>query len=732
MRKIMLLWLLVALLPLTLGQVSLSSDGWHNDPGNDSCLTAYSDKAVYLADRTNPIIEPVVKVVNDCGRTVTGNLGVFLQTKDMAATIYSMEQATATIPIVLSKNYVCWQTSAFDEKTGIGTCYKEDVNGSSTIFEREIDKLEEKTFYWTETYYSPQFFGNAEKQEVPVLSPNKDGFEKKASYQAMNFAPGETYLRVGMNLPKGTLHRHGYFIFTIEDSEEKSFKTVLDPEWWETGEYVADVNTVAMWHCNDSAGTTVTDATGNFDGTASNALIWDTNNPKWGAGACGLDELYYFSNDTLLDVGFPTEWTMEAWVYPLVTFEIGMTHSSLWGKYNVSGTNYLQTYFNPDGKLYIAIVSTSVSDLLSAKDVWAGNTWIHVMIVNDGTTWAMFIDGDRQGTENFGTPMAAGTFKDFYFGTSMVTPGTQISNALFDEIVISDANRFAIPPSFPVTSTVDVNLSKIEGLDFSGLPFYSYAADGNLAIDFNIFDPFNSRISVDMNYSASAVQGTGTPFYTDLNLTLEFCDILDWNTASAKCSLDWNIMGLGDNNYYILISAASSSDADFSASAAKVGIDNNAPTIASYAPVANQSASTPTVSFVLELSDFSKPYRVYAGYYFNGVLDYNETKDVNAGNFALFSYPVLFAVNDSVYLVVNHVEDIAGNYGNTIQKTGSHIRTVLNPVDVENITTEDIERGTQAMLYNFFVKFGSASGFLVVLILALLLAFLVLKGATGG
>ena len=796
MRKIMLLWLLVALLPLTLGQVSLERN--HCSPvGCEQIYRVVSASPVQIQDNQNFKIEfeqltgamgktnyyfgtettqetttPVYK--SDCPLIKDVNGESHYSEKDCKQVFdYDKVDITKTIS---------WQPGFYGKQVEAGKIHYIKVEMKKPAFQNlAVDVVltfagdkKSQWAWWNATWAFKQkvtlqtdtlgLSGNIATDHVILVDVNSENVD----FWAGVAADGDDVRFTDA----AEIVEYNYYFQDFNYAGQKmlawvlvtdTFTSAADTEFYlyygnaGAGKGEAPIATLAgleaIYHSDDyGTGKDVNSANYDFNMVATNALIWDANNARTGDASLGINEQYYTSQTTLLDV-VPAGIAISMWFRPNKVIDLGIVESHyLFDKRNVGAATdiIVGNFVSGSGTLKInPYVGGAQKIIETTQASWNEFEWYHLLFSWDTTRGAvLYINGSVDGSDAAATTlMANGAANDFFLGKNFNAaadfPGwideLRIYNFGFTP---SDANLMyniengtiltfgeqQIPGNLP-----DVNISKVEGFGLSAaLPYFSYFADGNLAIDFNVFDLDNDRLTIDLNYHTSAERGTGTIIYRDLNLDSQFCTGLDWNETAVVCSVDFNIMGIGDNNFYLKILLKDSTESDFSSSGSTLGIDNNAPTIASYAPVANQSASTPTVSFVVELSDWSKPYRVYAGYYFNGSLDYNETKDVNAGNFALFSYPVLFAVNDSVYLVVNHVEDIAGNYGNTIQKTGSHIRTVLNPVDIENITTEDIERGTQAMLYNFFVKFGSASGFLVVLILALLLAFLVLKGATGG
>lgn len=125
----------------------------------------------------------------------------------------------------------------------------------------------------------------------------------------------------------------------------------------------------------------------------------------------------------------------------------------------------------------------------------------------------------------------------------------------------------------------DVNVSKVEGVfDTTGFPFFSYERDKNLSIDFNVFDADSNGLIVDINYSPSKTQGTGTVIVDDLNLNANplLCNDLNFQNPTS-CTWDWNIFGVSDANYFIIISITDSDLSDFNSSDSNLAVDNTAP-----------------------------------------------------------------------------------------------------------------------------------------------------------
>ncbi len=126
----------------------------------------------------------------------------------------------------------------------------------------------------------------------------------------------------------------------------------------------------------------------------------------------------------------------------------------------------------------------------------------------------------------------------------------------------------------------DINITKIDGnLDAGPFGIFNYFTDGNLTIDFNVMDDTNSLL-LDLNYSTSQAINTGTAIVDDLNLsklgTSGPYQCNDTNfTNSTRCSVDWNISGVSDGNYWIHATVTDGTNTDQNTSDANFRIVNN-------------------------------------------------------------------------------------------------------------------------------------------------------------
>ncbi len=153
------------------------------------------------------------------------------------------------------------------------------------------------------------------------------------------------------------------------------------------------------------------------------------------------------------------------------------------------------------------------------------------------------------------------------------------TNWNFEEVweIDEDVNYPIFKDFFPPPPTgVDLNFTTINGFEYKTHPIFAYGIDGNITIDFNVFNNYNDRIVIELRYSPTTVEGSGTLIVEDLNLTAAYCPDQDWADGASKCSFSWNYSGVADGNYRILgVVTDTSALTDFNASDANFEITND-------------------------------------------------------------------------------------------------------------------------------------------------------------
>ncbi len=236
--------------------------------------------------------------------------------------------------------------------------------------------------------------------------------------------------------------------------------------------------------------------------------------------------------------------------------------------------NYGVSFFYVDGVFSFALTEHTVDH--SCRIIVDDSSGVDFYYFNGGVKVEAFaIDRNKWYTTEFFWDGDATCFYSLYdaAGTTVFSAsGDEVSNVNPDKVGADAAgatkvhldNIFSSAPfvsggveaseSAP-SNTNDLNIWRIAGFDVNSnqFPEFTFLADGNLTIDFNVWNTDNNRMLIDINYSPSNNQGSGTVIVEDLNLSLATCDNIDWNFGAQSCSWDFNISGVSDGNYYILM-----------------------------------------------------------------------------------------------------------------------------------------------------------------------------------
>lgn len=194
-------------------------------------------------------------------------------------------------------------------------------------------------------------------------------------------------------------------------------------------------NSLALFHCDEGTGTTLTEASGRYTGTLNGGVTWagtDGGNvgsstprrvfPKGSAlvfnGTSG-----YVSVPGLLDT-IPASGMVQMWFSPAVNYPVSGRNDRLWVKSttNLTGGNStrLDAFLAADGKLKVGVVWGAAGGenmtLSSRTTSWAAGSWHHVAFTWSPSWLGLHIDGELHDYSVDYTLPASGAFKNFLLG----------------------------------------------------------------------------------------------------------------------------------------------------------------------------------------------------------------------------------------------------------------------------------------------------------------------------
>ena len=349
---------------------------------------------------------------------------------------------------------------------------------------------------------------------------------------------------------------------------------------------------MAGWDFNESTGTTgldVVDAdTNNL--THNNTPNLDVNGIVNGAIEYG-EANKNSDTGTLLDTEI-SELSISYLFNSGDGFDIAeLTHQVLLGKTN-SGTNYIElTLLDSTGSLLWRIKSGGVEhNIQSTKAIWDANTYYHVTgtFSSVTNTTNLYINGTTTDGGTLAEAMAviaAGAGGDFHLSAGVagfegIIDETRVYNRVLtpNEVLLIYSSEVKGLQSFGSERSMipDLNIAKtINGEMYSSHPIFTYVLDGNITIDFNVFQKANARLTLDLNYG-NPNQGQGNVIVEDLNLDSSICTNQDWDVITSTCSYNWDYSSVDDGNYALTgLVKTSTGLVDFNTSDANFQIVND-------------------------------------------------------------------------------------------------------------------------------------------------------------
>lgn len=333
------------------------------------------------------------------------------------------------------------------------------------------------------------------------------------------------------------------------------------------------------WHLNENAGTNAPDTSpaGAFDGTLNNMEDADWVSAKLNNGLVfdGVDEFVDLNGAG--DFERTDVFSLELWFKTTTSAE-----ESILTKQNSAGNLRGWTVFTESGRIKASLVNATTSDeirIQTDSNSLNDGVFHHIVVTYDGSSDAsgliIYIDGLAVATTTLANTLTGSITN----ATAMQISGRNGINLVFngtvDEVVIYDINLSAadvndtfnngIGTEFhPPVASVTVDIIHPDGGES-----FNNVIISTIDINFNVQSPDTNLLFIDLNFSTSSTEGTGTVIIQDINTdsALITCADADF-TDTTLCTFSWNIDAVADDNYFILVNVTDefSTASDFNVS----------------------------------------------------------------------------------------------------------------------------------------------------------------------
>ena len=205
-------------------------------------------------------------------------------------------------------------------------------------------------------------------------------------------------------------------------------------------ELPVDINTIALWHMNETSGSTVSDSSGNTNtGTATGTTIINSkSNFSKARSFNGINDYIAVPDSTSLRI---TNYTVEVWM------NVPQQNEALKGIVGKVGRNYNIWLGNANGDMgYIRHrfhdTASTDSGCPDTGNVIAWNTWNYIVITNDGKYCRTYVNGKLEAS---GTVAGTGGLlydnNVTYIGSDLDGAKSKFLKGTIDEIRISNIAR---------------------------------------------------------------------------------------------------------------------------------------------------------------------------------------------------------------------------------------------------------------------------------------------------
>jgi len=403
-----------------------------------------------------------------------------------------------------------------------------------------------------------------------------------------------------------------------------------------TGAYPA--NQIANWHMEETAGTTSDDATTN------NVDLTHTNTPTLTAGgqigkgtsyASGSSEKSV--NTTFLDAGY-SDMSFSIWIKPSGA---QTAFAGVISKINVNPQDEpIRLRYNATTGIDFLVRAASTTIITTTTSNMESNAWYHIVgSRSSGGAQAIYVNGVLEDSDSGGGAVGAGTDEDFRLAEGATD--VVYYDGLIDEVAFYNVALTANDVSIIYASQTNTLLSFGADETSVATPDFNIVAPSATGImikggmvyevSFDVQDADSNNLLIDLNYSTSSSQGTGTEIINDSNTLSGSISCVDNDFSnSTNCTYSWTTPA-ADGNFFMLGLASDGTNTDFDAGDNNFMIDSIPSAYLEILPDVNFTKTAYPLDFNATISDSgSGNFRCIAKVYFNGVYQAGLDQNISA------------------------------------------------------------------------------------------------------
>ena len=196
--------------------------------------------------------------------------------------------------------------------------------------------------------------------------------------------------------------------------------------------------------------TTFTDSSSNARTVAGfGGAAISTGQSKFGGASALLGVGKYLTTDDIVGEFGTAPFTVECWLY---LTQAGTYFPTIFSNYATFGTSVMVLFEGTSGDKWELTYDGNYPGIVSGADI-AYNQWVHVAVVRDADTLALYVDGVQEGTADVTGVNLDGNANAFFINAAGDAPSVTNATGYFDEFrVTKGVARYTAnftPPTAP-------------------------------------------------------------------------------------------------------------------------------------------------------------------------------------------------------------------------------------------------------------------------------------------